>query len=83
MWPDSDSMSILLFLRSIGTLPTACTASVWNITPAALASSAISSTGKKLPVSLLAHITDTTATRSVSSRLYSSRSTRPLPSTFR
>ena len=76
-------MSMLLFLRSIGTLPTACTASVWNRTPAACASSAISSTGNRVPVSLLAHITETMATRSDSSRVYSSRSSRPLPSTFR
>ncbi len=54
-------MSILVSCSIIGILPTACTASVWNITPAAFANAAISSTGKIVPVSLLAHITETTA----------------------
>jgi hypothetical protein len=53
--------------RSIGILPTACTASVWNMDAARCAISAISSTGKMVPVSLLAHIAETMATRSLSS----------------
>jgi hypothetical protein len=39
--------------------------------------------GKQVPVSLLAHIAETIATRSLSSDLYSSRSMRPLRSTRR
>ena len=74
-------MSILLFFRLIGIFPTACTASVWNMIPFAAANSAISNTGNRVPVSLLAHITETTATRSCSNDLYSSRSTRPFLST--
>ena len=66
----------------MGILPTACTASVWNMMPLAAASSAISTTGKIVPVSLLAHITETIATRSFSSDLYSSMSSRPRLSTF-
>ena len=59
--PDSDSMSMAVVFRLIGTLPTDCTASVWNRAPWPWASSAISSTGNSVPVSLLAHITETTA----------------------
>ncbi|MNE22522.1 hypothetical protein D3C80_1157380 [compost metagenome] len=66
LWPDSESMWIDEFCRSSGTLPTACTASVWNITPNSSAMRAISSTGNSVPVSLLAHITETTATSSLS-----------------
>jgi hypothetical protein len=61
-------MSIWVSFREMGSLPTACTASVWKIAPLALASLAISSTGKTTPVSLLAHMTLTMA---VSSRMAS------------
>ena len=46
LWPDSESMSIAVDLRSIGILPTAWTASVWNSAPTAFALSASSATGK-------------------------------------
>jgi hypothetical protein len=57
-------MSMAEFARSIGILPTACTASVWNRAPTVAALRASSSTGKIVPVSLLAHMIDTTATLS-------------------
>ena len=76
-------MSMQVSLRLIGTLPTAWTASVWNMTPAERASSAISSTGNRVPVSLLAHITETMATRSDSRSMYSRMLSRPRPSTLR
>ena len=69
-------------LRFIGTLPTACTASLWNMTPASSAICAICSTGNSVPVSLLAHITETMATSSSSSAAYSSRFRRPFLSTL-
>ena len=81
LWPDSESMSMWVFLRSIGSLPTACTASVWNITPASWAISAICSTGKIVPVSLLAHMKEAIATFGESLARYASRSMRPWPST--
>ena len=46
--------------------------------PLAAAISAICSTGKMVPVSLLAHITETMATRSFNRERYSSMSMRPL-----
>ena len=50
-----------MFFRSIGTLPTACTASVWNSAPASCAISASCSTGKIVPVSLFAHMIEAMA----------------------
>ncbi len=76
-------MSMDVPSRSMGTLPTAWTASVWNMTPAEWASSAISSTGNRVPDSLLAHMTETMATRSESRSMYSRMLSRPLPSTLR
>ena len=66
--PDSDSMSISVAFRSIGILPTACTASVWNSAPASCAIFASRSTGNSVPVSLFAHITEAIAVRGPSAR---------------
>src|SRR5207247_665814 len=45
-----------------GIFPTACTASQWNRAPAACASSARRAIGWMVPISLLTHITETSAT---------------------
>jgi len=63
--PDSDSRSTGTCDRSIGSLPTACTASVCSATPLDLTMRAISAMGKITPVSLLAHITLTMAVSGV------------------
>ena len=49
------------FDRSMATLPTAWTASVWSSTPRALHRAAISGMGKMVPVSLLAYMPNTPA----------------------
>ena len=52
-----------LAAKSTGTCPAACTASVWKGTPNSWATSASARTSCTVPTSLLAHITDTRATR--------------------
>ena len=47
-------MSTFQSLTSMGTAPTACTASVWNKTPASWATLPISRMGSMVPISLLA-----------------------------
>ena len=59
MCPDIESMSTGTFFTSTGIFPATCTASVWRIAPCALQISAIFSIGKRTPVSLLAHMTET------------------------
>ena len=49
--------------KSTGTCPTACTASLWDSAPYSAARAATSATGCRVPTSLLAHITETTAVR--------------------
>ncbi len=66
-----------------GTWPKACTASVWNIAPAAWQRRPISSTGCRVPTSLLTHITDTTAGPAARAASSASSRTTPLPSTGR
>jgi hypothetical protein len=59
---------------SIGTLPAACAASVWNSTPRSRVIAPISASGCTTPISLLAAMTDTSTVRSViASRSSSSR----------
>ena len=61
-------MSIAVSLKFIGTLPVACTASVWKSAPALCASAANSAIGKIVPVSLFAHISEATAVRGPNTR---------------
>ena len=65
----------------MGTLPPACTASVWTVTPRRRHISAISLIGKSTPGSLFAHITDTMAVSSLRLASSRSRSSIPAPST--
>ena len=66
LWADRESMSTGNCDRSIGTCPTACTASVWNSTPFSRQTAPISAMGSTVPISLLANIT---LTRQVSGRI--------------
>ena len=61
----------------MGTLPNACTASVWMIAPADLANATSSGIGCTTPVSLLTHITVTIAVSLPIASRASSRSTTP------
>jgi hypothetical protein len=61
-----------------GSLPSACTASVWKTTPASRQRAPISSTGWMVPTSLFTHITETT--HGSSRRTTSSASISTLPS---
>jgi len=45
LWPLSDRKSMRVFFRSMGSLPTACTASVWNSAPRSWASAAVAAAG--------------------------------------
>ncbi len=74
MWPARVSASTPLAATSTGTWPTAWTASVWKGTPCSRARSARVGTGCRVPTSLLAHITVTSAT-SDGSRSSAARST--------
>ena len=78
------SASMPLAAKSTGTWPTACTASVCTGMPWTCAIRAVSTTGWTVPTSLLAHITDTSATESGSRSIEArsaSRSRRPRSST--
>ena len=57
---DSDARSTLAALTSNGTLPTPCTASMWNRAPFSFTTAPISSIGFTVPISLLASMIDTT-----------------------
>ena len=82
LWPDIESMSTGTFFTSTGSLPATCTASVWRIAPCSRQIWAISSIGKTTPVSLFAHITETSfGPLEASSRRSASRSRLPRPST--
>jgi hypothetical protein len=80
-----DSMSTPRARTSTGTLPTACTASVWTTAPRARASRAISLTGCSTPVSFCASITETSVgpwwAPAASARRNTSGSTAPVSST--
>ena len=66
--PDIESISMCIAFTSIATCPAACTASVWNRTPAAWQTAPISAMGWMVPISLLANMI---VTRHVSSRMAS------------
>ena len=75
--PERDSMSMFCSLTSMGTWPTAWTASVWNQIPFSRQSLPIWGMGWRVPISLLAYMM---VTRPVSSvRAASSSSTRTMP----
>ena len=65
---ESDSRSMFCALTSMGRCPAACTASVWNSTPASRQTAPISRIGRMEPISLLAYMMET---RHVSSRMAS------------
>ena len=82
--PVSVSASTPDAAKSTGRIPTACTASVCSGTPCSCATAASSRTGLTVPTSLLAHITDTSATEpgsSASAARRTSGRTRPTRST--
>ena len=81
LWPDTLSMSMFMSRSLNGIFPAAWTASVWKSAPARCASSARASTGYRLPVSLFAHITETTAVSSSIISRARSMSRRPRLST--
>ncbi len=81
--PERTSRSTLAFCTSTGILPTACTASVWKRTLYLRAMAPISSMGKMLPVSLLAHMTEIRMVWSVMAASSSCRSSMPSRSTGR
>ncbi len=58
--PDNVSIVQGTCRNETATLPKACTASVWSVTPAAQQRAAISAIGWITPISLLTHMTDTT-----------------------
>ena len=64
LWPDSVRASRPLAAKSTGRWPTACTASECTGMPCSAHRAATSATGCTVPTSLLAHITDTSATAS-------------------
>jgi hypothetical protein len=66
---------------SIGSLPNACTASVWKSAPHALAASASAGTSCTTPISLLIHITEHIATSPPSAAAKASARTVPVAST--
>ena len=72
-----DIRSMLSSSTWIGTLPTACVASVWNSTPRSRAILPISRMGWMTPISLLAYITLTRTVFSVMAARRASRSIRP------
>ena len=59
LWAVSDRRSTPSASTSMGTLPTACAASVWSRMPRGRVSPAISEIGCRTPISLLAAITET------------------------
>ena len=61
LWPERESMSICWAATSMGTLPTAWTASVWNQTPRSRQIAPISGIGWMVPISLLAYMIETMA----------------------
>jgi cysteine desulfurase len=76
-----DIMSMLSLFTSIGTLPIACTPSVWNSTPRSRHSLPISRIGWITPSSLLAYMMLTRIVLSVIASFSISRSIRPSPIT--
>mgnify|MGYP001792476501 CR=1 FL=1 len=70
-------MSTLAAFTSNGTLPAACTASVWNNTPRSRAILPISAIGCRTPTSLFAAMMLIRIVRSVMAARSRSRSTRP------
>ena len=68
---------------SMGSRPAAWTASVWKRAPAAHAMPAASATGRTVPVSLFAHMTETSAVSWVTAARRSVRAMEPVPSTGR
>jgi hypothetical protein len=56
LWAVIDMMSMLSLFTSTGTLPMACTASVWKSTPRSRQSLPISAMGCITPISLLAYM---------------------------
>jgi len=63
LWPESVSISNRQFLTSIGTFPTACTASVWNRIPRSFSISRISPQ-EYYPCLIVANMIETTAVSS-------------------
>ena len=75
-------MSTGVRFMSSGAFPATCTASVWTTAPHSLAISAISRIGNTVPVSLFAHMAETSARFApFSSARRRSRSICPTPST--
>ncbi len=70
-------MSMFCSLTSISTLPTACTASVWNSTPRSRQMAPISGIGWMVPISLLAYMIETRAVSGRMASATSAGSTRP------
>ncbi len=66
---------------SMGTEPTACTASVWNAAPFSWAMRASSAMGWMVPTTLLAYMTDASRVSSRKACSYASTSMTPSPST--
>ena len=56
LWPERLSMSTPSSATSMGSEPTACTASVWNAAPFSWAIRASSATGCTVPTTLLANM---------------------------
>ena len=83
LWAESDSMSIFMAFTSMGTWPTACTASVWKNTPFSLHTLPISAMGIMVPTSLFANITDTSTVLSLMAFFTCSAVTMPFSSTGR
>src|ERR1017187_2241578 len=81
LWPVTVSRSQPICFTSSGTLPAACTASVWKYTSASLAILPISLTGCSTPVSLFARIMLMSLVAGRNARRTSSGSTSARPST--
>src|ERR1039458_9561386 len=77
LWPEIHIIPMFCLFTSVGTLPTACVASVWKITPRSRQSLPSSVTGCSTPISLLAAIIVTRIVLSSVARFRSSRSIRP------
>ena len=76
-------MSTSSAFTSMGTCPTACTASVWNSAPCALAILHSSAMGSMVPISLLAYMMETMVVSGLSAFSSSSGCTSPNSSTGR
>ena len=85
LWAAMLIMSTPSPAKETGMRPGACTASQWTSAPAAVARAAISATGWITPVSLLASMTETSASGPCAASALSSlpKSSRPSPSTGR